>query len=121
MKWNTLPVIGILCWGILCIGKVTAQDEESCTQVVFVESPTHDTYVNAMNDTARYGKDLVLRLRGTPDKKKMMGLLTYQVHHVDANYVKSVSLKVYTASKKNVSNLTVTSFSDSISETAYNL
>ncbi len=116
MEWKMLVTIYLstvitLSW---------SQNTDRCTQVVFVESPTHDTYIDAAQDTARHGQELVLRLKGTPEKKKMSAVMSYQVHHIDANYVTSAALKIYTVSKKNESNLTVYGIHDSIDETHTN-
>lgn len=116
MEWKTLVTIYLssvitLAWG---------QNTDQCTQVVFVESPTQDTYISAAQDTGHYGHELVLRLKGTPEKKKMSAVMSYQVHHIDAHYVTNATLKIYTVSKKNESNLTIYGVSDSIDETHTN-
>lgn len=128
MNWKACLSTGI-CLAVMSIGpQVTAQEAVSnraqktpdCTPVVFVESPVADTYISAAKDTASFGSQVVLKLRGLPEKKKMTTILAYRVQHIDPNYVLSATLKIYTISKNNQSTLSVSSVEGKINESTLN-
>jgi hypothetical protein len=73
---------------------------QDCYRTIFVQSPVSDTYVTRDRDTFSFGKEPTLRLRGLPEKKSMISLLSYEVHDLDAAYVSASYLKIYTVSKK---------------------
>ncbi len=73
--------------------------DDACTKIVFVESPVADTYV-AVEDSTTHGLERHMRLRGQPAKKARQALLRYKIHHIDPNYVRSCTLKLYTVSRR---------------------
>jgi hypothetical protein len=108
MKWNplllTILVLKGLYLGAQDLSRSTLVSngpttDHGCIRSVFVESPVADTYISSEDDTSSFGTEKTLKVRGLPDRKSMSALLSYEVHHLDPNYLKKAFLRVYTASK----------------------
>ncbi len=78
-----------------------------CFRSIFVESPVADTYVACEYDSLSFGKEPVMKVRGTPDRKSMVALLSFDINHLDPNYLQQASLKIYTASKNRGNSITL--------------
>ena len=108
MKWK--PLLSSLLIG--CALQLSAQEitqltellpkgttSKECFKSVFVESPIADTYIAYQQDSTNFGKETVMKVRGLPEKKIMMAMVSYEISHLDPNYMQTASLKIYTASK----------------------
>lgn len=73
--------------------------KNGCSKSIFVESPVADTYVASAEDTVSFGYESTLKVKGLPERKAMSAMISYEVHHLDPNYLQKALLKVYTASK----------------------
>ena len=127
MKWNLL-VVCLLLLGMapeFCISqqmpaKQVSLDESDCFKSIFVESPVQDTYVAKDKDTSMFGLQPVMRLRAFPERKRMVAMLAYQIEHLDAQYVTSAYLKLYTATKHVGSRIVVSRLDSNIDENRTN-
>jgi len=100
--------------------KSQATSEGECYTSIFVESPIADTYAAKDKDTLTFGHETVMRLRGLPEKKSMVSLLSYEVHHLDPVYVKDAYLKIYTVSKDKGSNISLSGVDKRVDESKTN-
>ncbi|MCB0689012.1 MAG: DNRLRE domain-containing protein [Saprospiraceae bacterium] len=127
MKWNPSSIL-LICLvttngNTQALGQVPhdqAPHRNDCIKSVFVESPIADTYITSAEDTVSYGNETILKVKGLPAHKQMSALLSYEVHHLDANYLQKAYLKVYTASKDRGNHLELFSVGEQISEVKTN-
>ena len=94
----------------------TEQIEVDCHRTIFVQSPVSDTYIAKDRDTVNFGSETTMKVRGLPEKKSMVSLLSYEVHNLDAAYLHSCHLKIYTVSKKIGHEIVLSSVSSRIEE-----
>ena len=129
MKWNPLLLTLLVFKGSCLIAQDLHQATElttmpttdrGCMRSVFVESPVADTYVSIENDTSIFGTEKTLKVRGLPERKRMKALLSYEIHHLDPNYLKKAFLKVFTASKNRGYRLELSGMDDRVDELHYN-
>lgn len=101
----------------LALAPLWMQSQSDCNKLVFVESPLHDAFLSFQHDSLNYGHLPYLQLRGVPEKRSLVPVISYQVEHIDPAYVKACYLKIYTVSKKKECNILVfgthTSFDES--------
>ncbi len=120
MKQVGIVLLSLLLCMLIHDSGIAQEEQHSqkseCDKLVFVESPYSDVTVSRENDTLSLGHANSLELRGQPDRKCMIPVLGYEVHHIDAEYVNQCFLKVYTVSKKKSCRVTLLGTSLRISE-----
>lgn len=129
MTWNPIATLS-LC--LLCLNGISQElaqiskttqptnRDNSCSRSIFVESPVADTYVATEDDTVSFGYEPILKVRGVPERKSMSALLSYEVHHLDPNYLDKAYLKIYTASKDRGDHISLYSVQQPIRENGTN-
>ncbi|MBK8500975.1 MAG: DNRLRE domain-containing protein [Saprospiraceae bacterium] len=94
--------------------------EGGCFRSIFVESPVADTYIASEYDTSSFGAEKTVKVRGLPDRKRMHAMLSYEIHHLDPNYLKKAFLKVFTATKNRGYRLELSGMNDRVNESHSN-
>ncbi len=97
--------------------KTLVGSDRECMQMLLVESPVGDTYTSLQADSISFGREISMRLRGTPEKKAMISLLTFDLEHLETSAIERCLLKVYTVSRqKQPSSLQVYGLTGTIDE-----
>lgn len=129
MTWNPITTLSfcLLCFSSTSQelaqvpqSKETINRDNGCSRSIFVETPIADTYVANEDDTVSFGYEPILKVRGVPERKSMSALLSYEVHHLDPNYLDEAYLKIYTASKDRGDHLSLFSVQQAVNEDGTN-
>jgi hypothetical protein len=121
MKWSTLLLTLLVFNGWPLVAQDHSQTskiatDRGCNRSIFVESPVADSYISTEDDTISFGSEPTLKVRGLPERKRMHAMLSYEVHHLDPNYLQKAYLRIFTASKNRGYQLELTGMDDQVSE-----